>query len=36
MEAMLASVLTAAVTIVVEYVVRELLEALRGRRPATA
>ncbi len=36
MEALLASVLTAAVTVVVEYIVRELLAALRAQRATTA
>src|SRR5512146_1456024 len=34
MEDLVASIVTAAVTVVVEFVVRELLEALRPRRAA--
>lgn len=34
MEALVASIVAAAVTVVVEFVVRELLEALRPRRVA--
>jgi hypothetical protein len=34
MEALVASIVTAAVAVVVEFVVRELLEALRPRRLA--